>query len=1324
MTDSANGLTSTLQTVQTGDGDNSPLQMSLTQVNITGSLTVNGQPISVDTGSLVTKTEFNSYTSSVDLRFDGIELETGSLQNQINGLATTSSLTSLSSSIAVTDLNQNNVIAGLATTGSLSGYTTVTTFNNYTGSNDARVNSLISQTGSYVTETESGSFVTNVAGGAVSFEDQIIVTKGNGSTSTITVNNVTNADSSSFSQYAVSASYAPDNSNRNGLINTGSIGGTQSITGSLDISGTLTATSASITYLETVYETASIIYSSGSNQFGDASNDTQTLWGTVNLPSGPFSVTGNTLLNGNVDITTGNLNVYSPQARFVSDVIVTGSVQVSNGITGSLEGTASYANNANSASFAPTVIPDWVATTGSNTFTGTQTILNDVTINSSNPFGTFVNMISTGQTSFNMDSPLTQFQTNGNLVFANTLAGTGSSNINFNLSNGGDLNVSTDGFNITNPTAPGLINLQVESGSFTKAAINLQAEKSFIQAQGDLFFFNTWDANSSGSISFNSPNQINFLATSSVTISGSNNVTIRSSNVNVTGSLVVNGNQTITGSLLGSTLNDGQIRIFSDTFNSGAVKMNISSSNPAAQSNIIFGFAQGAGVVQLTGSIVISGSNNIIMGGPRPNTLVTAGTYGYVGGSTNIFGGQSTLNTGSSYRPAMNSNLNFGTIAMNLGSGSGNFNIGQNALFGGQLILNMPSASIGGNMATNIIAGQVTLQQSQAIPLASSSVAPAFSTNNVNGTFNLQTNSGSFQVLNNNINGNNIQVTSSYRSTAVGTNAVTFNNNSINGLNHRILFDGVSLGAKGLSNSLIVGANNTASMVLNDANGISSTGLIGQGLHVESGNVSGTGGSLIAGRYNGTGSLSNPGFIKFAVGTGNSNTNRRTTLWVDETSKVGMSGSLEVTGSVLVSGSVNIQGGSTVITGSNVNVGGGTISISGSQLTTNNYVAWNGSPNDAGAMSNFVGAFMVNRNAFVFNNIVQAQLTSGSNFSINTDVGSNVTRQTYSSTWGGTEAKILVENQNGTRRIDLNADNLYVSGALNVGVSNNVGRINTYGGSQWLYRDGDSNTVVGNANGVGTGFFAGSEKNMIFNGFSTPFATGSNNVIIQGAGDNFISGSGNLFIGSHNGHAGGSKNLLLGSTSYSSGSVFDDKFELGTQNSSRIFHKQGTDPLQIGYDTQVTGSLWVNGNKQFNVGTFYDTTTQSGSAAVSQSINYNTTDISQGVSVTSGTRLTVANSGTYNIQFSAQLLADTGADNVWIWLKKNGTNVSDSAGKLTLDNNQALIATWNYVVNASASDYFEIVWQNANGDAVILAETASGNVPGIPSIITTVTQVR
>ena len=109
------------------------------------------------------------------------------------------------------------------------------------------------------------------------------------------------------SSYAETASYAPDY-----LPLTGG-----TINGDVIVNGT-----ASIAFLNVTYESASVIYSSGSNQFGDALNDTQTLWGTVDIKTGP--------------------------------VLVTGSLNVSGGITGSLLGTASYADYATSASYAAT----------------------------------------------------------------------------------------------------------------------------------------------------------------------------------------------------------------------------------------------------------------------------------------------------------------------------------------------------------------------------------------------------------------------------------------------------------------------------------------------------------------------------------------------------------------------------------------------------------------------------------------------------------------------------------------------------------------------------------------------------------------------------------------------------------------------------------------------------------------------------------------------------------------------------------------------------------------------------------------------------------
>jgi hypothetical protein len=50
--------------------------------------------------------------------------------------------------------------------------------------------------------------------------------------------------------------------------------------------------------------------------------------------------------------------------------------------------------------------------------------------------------------------------------------------------------------------------------------------------------------------------------------------------------------------------------------------------------------------------------------------------------------------------------------------------------------------------------------------------------------------------------------------------------------------------------------------------------------------------------------------------------------------------------------------------------------------------------------------------------------------------------------------------------------------------------------------------------------------------------------------------------------------------------------------------------------------------------------------------------------------------------------------------------------------------TVEYIVQASASDYYEIAWQNTTGDGDLIYYTASGNIPAIPSIITSVKQVR
>ena len=145
-------------------------------------------------------------------------------------------------------------------------------------------------------------------------------------------------------------------------------------------------------------------------------------------------------------------------------------------------------------------------------------------------------------------------------------------------------------------------------------------------------------------------------------------------------------------------------------------------------------------------------------------------------------------------------------------------------------------------------------------------------------------------------------------------------------------------------------------------------------------------------------------------------------------------------------------------------------------------------------------------------------------------------------------------------------------------------------------------------------------------------------------------------------------------------------------------------------------------------GNFYDTTTQSNAGATAaNAITYNTTDLSSGVSVVSTSRITIANAGIYNIEFSAQLQKNSGGDDqVDIWLSKNGTNVPNSNTTIMLHSNPGYeVAAWNFLVNAASGDYYELYWSSADTTAVLHAASAGTNPtrPAIPSVILSVTQV-
>jgi hypothetical protein len=132
-------------------------------------------------------------------------------------------------------------------------------------------------------------------------------------------------------------------------------------------------------------------------------------------------------------------------------------------------------------------------------------------------------------------------------------------------------------------------------------------------------------------------------------------------------------------------------------------------------------------------------------------------------------------------------------------------------------------------------------------------------------------------------------------------------------------------------------------------------------------------------------------------------------------------------------------------------------------------------------------------------------------------------------------------------------------------------------------------------------------------------------------------------------------------------------------------------------------------------------------ANTAYAMTFNTTDLSVGVSRSTPTsRILIANAGVYNIQFSAQLHKTAGAvGNIYIWLRVNGSDVAQSAGKTAVQGSTAeLIAAWNYVTSFTAGQYFELMWSADDTRCQLVAIAASSPVPAIPSVILTVTQVN
>jgi len=163
--------------------------------------------------------------------------------------------------------------------------------------------------------------------------------------------------------------------------------------------------------------------------------------------------------------------------------------------------------------------------------------------------------------------------------------------------------------------------------------------------------------------------------------------------------------------------------------------------------------------------------------------------------------------------------------------------------------------------------------------------------------------------------------------------------------------------------------------------------------------------------------------------------------------------------------------------------------------------------------------------------------------------------------------------------------------------------------------------------------------------------------------------------------------------------------------------------------TSRMGGKYIN----FPYGAFQDSTDQvAANTTTAYAITFDTTDFTNGVTLSNSSRLNVVNAGLYNCQFSIQFKNTTNdTQDVDVWFRKNGTNIDKSNSRFGLAPRKSagdpfhIIGAMNFFVDMAENDYIEIMWRPTNTGVSIehYAASTTPTRPAVPSVIVTMSFV-
>lgn len=230
----------------------------------------------------------------------------------------------------------------------------------------------------------------------------------------------------------------------------------------------------------------------------------------------------------------------------------------------------------------------------------------------------------------------------------------------------------------------------------------------------------------------------------------------------------------------------------------------------------------------------------------------------------------------------------------------------------------------------------------------------------------------------------------------------------------------------------------------------------------------------------------------------------------------------------------------------------------------------------------------------------------------------------------------------------------------------------------------------------------------------TSFSGGSTGLLPNTPTTGIVSLSGTLAVGS--GGTNGTATPTAGAVAYGTGSAY-----AFTPAGTAGQFLQSTGSGAPAWATPSTGSF-----QPAYYGTFVSTVSQpNGGTTTANPVAFDTVALANGVSITSGNRITFANAGKYFIAFELAVTDSTGTKPVvYAWFAQNGVNIANTTSdtKILGGAGDVLLLEQQWIVDAAAGDYAQIYWSSSNATTSLTYQAASGSPskPASPSAIVNV----